>query len=182
MLSRLGLAIGIFMVITSVPGRLARTARRWCCTCPATALGSGLAAAAQHGGRDWATGPGLTPDHRPYGPDRRHRQWKRRADRRHPHAPSPKQQSFSRSRRPRTPERWIAADPSPASRGPSDLPRLVQIEINTRERLQEAHQMQWLGEVSGLHDSLRHIADKKQQAERLRQLAADNDSNDHVLG
>jgi hypothetical protein len=45
-----------------------------------------------------------------------------------------------------------------------------------------ARQMQWLGEVSGLHDSLRHIADKKQQAERLRQLAADNDSNDHVLG
>jgi hypothetical protein len=65
---------------------------------------------------------------------------------------------------------------------PAQLPRLVEIEINTRERLQEAHQMQWLGEVSGLHDSLRHIADKKQQAERLRRLAADNDSNDHVLG
>lgn len=65
---------------------------------------------------------------------------------------------------------------------PAQLPRLVEIEINTRERLQEAHQMQWLGEVSGLQDSLRHIADKKQQAERLRRLAADNDSNDHVLG
>ena len=42
--------------------------------------------------------------------------------------------------------------------------------------------MQWLGEISGLRDSLRHIADKKQQAERLRQLAADNDSDDHALG
>ena len=65
---------------------------------------------------------------------------------------------------------------------PTQLPRLIQIEINTRERLQEAHQMQWLGEVSGLQDSLRHIDDKKRQAERLRQLAIDTDSNDHVLG
>lgn len=65
---------------------------------------------------------------------------------------------------------------------PAQLPRLVQIEINTRERLQEAHQMQWLGEVSGLQDSLRHIADKKRQAERLRQLATNTESNDHVLG
>ena len=53
---------------------------------------------------------------------------------------------------------------------PDQLPRLVQIEINTRERLQEAHQMQWLGEVSGLQESLRHIADKKRHAERLQQL------------
>ena len=28
----------------------------------------------------------------------------------------------------------------------------------------------------------RHIADKKQQAERLRQLATNTNSNDHVLG
>lgn len=28
--------------------------------------------------------------------------------------------------------------------------------------------MHWLGEVAGLQESLRHIADKKQQAERLR--------------
>jgi len=65
---------------------------------------------------------------------------------------------------------------------PAQLPRLVQIEINTRERLQEAHQMRWLSEVSGLQDSLRHIADKKRQAERLRQLAVDTDSDDHALG
>jgi hypothetical protein len=65
---------------------------------------------------------------------------------------------------------------------PAQLPRLVQIEINTRERLQEAHQMQWLGEVSGLQDNLHYIADKKRQAERLRQLAVDTDSNDHTLG
>jgi hypothetical protein len=65
---------------------------------------------------------------------------------------------------------------------PAQLPRLVEIEINTRERLQEAHQMQWFGEVSGLQDSLRHIDDKKQQAERLRQLAIDTDSSEHALG
>jgi integrase len=65
---------------------------------------------------------------------------------------------------------------------PTQLPRLVQIEINTRERLQEAHQMQWLGEVSGLQDSLRHIADKKKQAERLRQLATNTETTTHALG
>jgi integrase len=65
---------------------------------------------------------------------------------------------------------------------PAQLPRLVQIEINTRERLQEAHQMQWLGEVSGLQDSLHHIADKQRQAERLRQLATNTESNNHALG
>ncbi|MGW3960093.1 hypothetical protein ACWED2_09730 [Amycolatopsis sp. NPDC005003] len=31
--------------------------------------------------------------------------------------------------------------------------------------------MQWLGEVSALQESLRHITNKKQQAERLRQRA-----------
>ena len=65
---------------------------------------------------------------------------------------------------------------------PAQLPRLLQIEVNTRERLEEAHQMQWLGEVAALEDSLRHIADKKQQAERLGQLAVDNDSDDLILG
>lgn len=47
-------------------------------------------------------------------------------------------------------------------------PRLVQIEQNTRDRLVEAHQMQWLGEVAALEESLRHIANKKQQVDRLR--------------
>jgi hypothetical protein len=65
---------------------------------------------------------------------------------------------------------------------PAQLPRLIQIEINTRERLQEARQMQWLGEVSGLQDNLRHLADKKRQAERLQQLAVDIDNTDHGLG
>jgi hypothetical protein len=64
---------------------------------------------------------------------------------------------------------------------PAQLPRLAEIEINTRERLQEARQMQWLGEVAGLQDSLRHIADKKRHAERLRQLAVDSHNTDNVL-
>jgi hypothetical protein len=42
--------------------------------------------------------------------------------------------------------------------------------------------MQRLGEVSGLQDSLRHIADKKRQAERLKQLADDTNSDDHAFG
>ncbi|MET9584675.1 AbiV family abortive infection protein [Streptomyces sp. NPDC006539] len=36
-------------------------------------------------------------------------------------------------------------------------------ETNTRQRLGEAQRMQWLGEVAGLQESLRHIAAKKQQ-------------------
>lgn len=53
----------------------------------------------------------------------------------------------------------------------SQVPRLLEIEHNTHERLDEANRMQWLGEVSALQESLRHIANKKQQAERLRQQA-----------
>lgn len=47
-------------------------------------------------------------------------------------------------------------------------PRLLEIEANTRQRLGEAQRMQWLGEAAGLQENLRHIADKKRQAERLR--------------
>ena len=48
------------------------------------------------------------------------------------------------------------------------VPRLLQIETSTRERLDEAHRVQWLGEVAALEESLRHITDKKEQADRLR--------------
>ncbi|TDD23202.1 site-specific integrase [Actinomadura sp. KC06] len=54
---------------------------------------------------------------------------------------------------------------------PSQVPRLLQIEDNTNERLAEARQMQWLGEVAALEESLRHIAKKKQQADRLQRSA-----------
>jgi integrase len=50
---------------------------------------------------------------------------------------------------------------------PDQVPRLLEIEANTRERLDEARRMQWLGEVAALEESLRHIAGKKQQADRL---------------
>jgi len=53
----------------------------------------------------------------------------------------------------------------------AQVPRLLQIETNTRERLDEAHRMQWLGEVAALEESLRHVADKKEQADRLRRQA-----------
>ena len=53
----------------------------------------------------------------------------------------------------------------------AQLPRLLQIEHNTRERLEEARQMQWLGEVAALEESLRHIARKKNQADRIKRQA-----------
>lgn len=46
----------------------------------------------------------------------------------------------------------------------SHVPRLLEIELNTHERLDEARRMQWLGEVSALGERLRHIANKKRQA------------------
>lgn len=59
-----------------------------------------------------------------------------------------------------------AAFPCPGS-PPADT-RLLQIEANTHERLDEARRMHWLGEVAALEESRRRIADKKQQTERLR--------------
>ena len=53
----------------------------------------------------------------------------------------------------------------------TQVPRLLQIEHNTRERLEEARQMQWLGEVAALEESLRHIAGKKNQADRIKRQA-----------
>jgi len=61
---------------------------------------------------------------------------------------------------------------------PGQLPRLLQIETNTQERLAEAHKMHWLGEVAGLQEGLRHTADKRKQAERFQQSAATNASRD----
>ena len=56
----------------------------------------------------------------------------------------------------------------------AQVPRLLQIEANTCERLDEARRMQWLGEVAALEESLRHIASKKHQAERLRRQAEED--------
>ncbi|MEV7783668.1 hypothetical protein [Kitasatospora sp. NPDC088351] len=65
---------------------------------------------------------------------------------------------------------------------PAQEPRLLEIETNTRQRIGEAQRMQWLGEVAGLQESLRHIADKKQQAERLRAQAGHGEAGVASLG
>ncbi len=51
------------------------------------------------------------------------------------------------------------------------MPRLLHIETNTRVRLDEAHCTQWLSEVAALEESLRHTANKKEQADRLLRQA-----------
>jgi hypothetical protein len=63
----------------------------------------------------------------------------------------------------------------------AQVPRLLQIETNTRERLDEANHMQWLGEVAALEESLRHIDGKKQQAERLRRRAERSEAGVEAL-
>ncbi|KUJ56903.1 hypothetical protein ADL25_04870 [Streptomyces sp. NRRL F-5122] len=56
------------------------------------------------------------------------------------------------------------------------MPQLLEIEANTHQRLEEAHRMQWLGEVAALKETLRHINDKKKQADRLRRQAQRGES------
>jgi hypothetical protein len=65
---------------------------------------------------------------------------------------------------------------------PAQEPRLLEIEANTRERLVEARRMQWLGEVAGLQESLRHIALKKQQVARQRANAEHGETGPGALG
>lgn len=64
---------------------------------------------------------------------------------------------------------------------PAQLPRLLQIETNTRERLDEARRMQWGGETAALQESLRHIGVKKQQAERLQHQAQQQETGVEAL-
>jgi hypothetical protein len=63
----------------------------------------------------------------------------------------------------------------------AQVPRLLHIEANTRERLDEARRMQWLGEVTALEESLHHIDGKKQQAERLRRQSEDVEAGPTAL-
>lgn len=56
---------------------------------------------------------------------------------------------------------------------PSQKPRLLQIESNTVERLDEARKMAWLGEVAALEESLRHIRGKREQLERSHTTSPD---------
>ncbi|MEU1217101.1 hypothetical protein ABZ424_32860 [Streptomyces sp. NPDC005790] len=60
-------------------------------------------------------------------------------------------------------------------------PRLLEIEANTHQRLGEAQRRQWLGEVAELQESLRHITDKKKQAERLRAQAGHGEAGAEAL-
>ncbi len=52
---------------------------------------------------------------------------------------------------------------------PAQKSRLLQIETNTIERLDEARRMAWLGEVSALEESLQHIRKKRDQISRTEQ-------------
>ncbi|WP_431961414.1 hypothetical protein, partial [Actinacidiphila sp. bgisy160] len=54
--------------------------------------------------------------------------------------------------------------------------RLLEIEANTGERLDEAHRMQWLGEGAALKKSLQHINDQKKQTDPLRGQAEHGES------
>ncbi|WP_245827763.1 tyrosine-type recombinase/integrase [Sinomonas mesophila] len=50
---------------------------------------------------------------------------------------------------------------------PNQMPRLQEIEAKTLERIDEARQKTWLGEVAALEESLRHIREKKAQATQI---------------
>jgi len=78
------------------------------------------------------------------------------------------------SRRPTAPRDF--AEALPKSHG------WLEIESNTNDRLNEANRMQWLGEVAALEESLRHIAKKKIQADRLRAQAGRDEVGVDALG
>lgn len=63
----------------------------------------------------------------------------------------------------------------------NQVPRLLDIEQNTQDRLDEARDQQWLGEMTALQESLRHIGLKKQQAERLRRHAQQQETGPDAL-
>jgi len=48
----------------------------------------------------------------------------------------------------------------------TQLPRLLEIENNTQERLTEARQMQWLGEVAALEESIKHLRIRQSEAQQ----------------
>ncbi|HET7415649.1 MAG TPA: site-specific integrase [Arthrobacter sp.] len=58
---------------------------------------------------------------------------------------------------------------------PEQIPRLQDLENNTLERIDEARQKTWLGEVSALEESLRHIREKRAQATLVHHRFADGD-------
>jgi integrase len=51
---------------------------------------------------------------------------------------------------------------------PEQMPRLEELETNTRVRLDEAKQKTWLGEVAALEESLRHIREKQAQGAHIK--------------
>jgi hypothetical protein len=48
---------------------------------------------------------------------------------------------------------------------PSQLPRIEEMTRNAEDRLSEARERVWLGEVAGLEDSLKHLRQRRQEAE-----------------
>lgn len=65
---------------------------------------------------------------------------------------------------------------------PQQLPRLVQIELNTVALLDEAREHGWEGEEAGLVETLQHITEKKAQVARIAGLASDNEGMGETLG
>ncbi len=65
---------------------------------------------------------------------------------------------------------------------PQQLPRLVQIELNTVALIDEARERGWEGEEAGLVETLQHIAEKKAQVERIASLTSDNEGAGKNLG
>lgn len=65
---------------------------------------------------------------------------------------------------------------------PQQLPRLVQIELNTVALIDEARERGWEGEEAGLVETLQHIAEKKAQVARIASLTADNEGAGGIFG
>ena len=63
---------------------------------------------------------------------------------------------------------------------PAQKPRLLAIEANTIERLDEARSMKWLDEVNAHEESLRHIRAQRDQPDRTEHETATGERNGPV--
>jgi hypothetical protein len=52
------------------------------------------------------------------------------------------------------------------------LPRIDEMTANTEQRLAEAKDRAWLGEVAALEESLRHLRQRRSEAQRDRHSAS----------
>ena len=64
---------------------------------------------------------------------------------------------------------------------PAQLPRIEEMTANATERLAEAKDQVWLGEVAALEDSLKHLRRRRVEANRRLSAGSPNTAHGHAM-